>query len=249
MPALFAYLIALSLLIGSGYAGLVWLTAPPGSNQASRSGSSHQHTARTFSNENTGAAQDSANSGKESPRSPVKADSSGDSEASNGLVESKSTGANRTATAEQSGEQKKLSKGACAPIGMTARGDFVFPLQCRELVDLPRDTAPSVDRSHQTQRSDPTEQPPSIHGRSVAATMERPSSSHPVAVGGKQLASPKYEPATGDRAGRSGVSIRSVRPSGGKLGSSPKQEQPSPTSSSKTLVSQSDEWFNPLGLH
>jgi hypothetical protein len=150
--------------------------------------------------------------------------------------------------------QKTVSQGSCVPIGMTAKGDLVFPLHCRELVDLLPETDPSVDESHKTQGRDPTEQPSSIPsnipGRSADATMmEHPSSNDPVPPGRKELASPKAEPTIGDGASRNGNSMRSVRQSGRKLGSSPKQEQSSPTSSSKTAASQSDEWFNPLGLH
>jgi hypothetical protein len=261
LPALFAYLVAICLLIGTGYAGVVWLTTPPELNQASRSGSAHPHKTKTFSNENTRSAsnentrsaQDSANSGEDSRRNPAKADSFSDSEGSNGHVERKSTDANRS-TEEDSGQQKTVSQGSCVPIGMTAKGDLVFPLHCRELVDLLPETDPSVDESHKTQGRDPTEQPSSIPsnipGRSADATMmEHPSSNDPVPPGRKELASPKAEPTIGDGASRNGNSMRSVRQSGRKLGSSPKQEQSSPTSSSKTAASQSDEWFNPLGLH
>jgi hypothetical protein len=255
VPALFTYLVAIGLLIGTGYAGLVWLTTPDELNQASRSGSSHPHKTRTFSNENarsasnenTRSAQDSA--GEESRRNPTKADSSNDSETSNGHAESKSTDANRsTAPEAHSGQQKTVPQGSCVPIGMTAKGDLVFPLHCRELVDLLPATGPSVDQSHTTQTSDPAEQPSSIPGRSAEATkMEHQSSNYPARADRKESAPPKAEPTTGDSASRNGNSMRSVRQSGRKVSSSPKQEQSSP--SSRSVVSQSDEWFNPLGLH
>ncbi len=249
MPAFFAYLVAICLLIGTGYAGLVWLTTPPELHQASRGGPAHPHKTKTFSNENTRSAQDSVNSGEESPRNPAKADSSSDSEASNGQLESKSTGANpSTAAVEHPGQQKTVSPGACVPLGMTAKGDLVFPLHCRELVELLPDTGPSVDQSHKTQNSNPTEQPPSTPERSAeATTMEHPSSDHPVPAARTESAPPRAKPTIGDGASRNGNSMRSARQSGRKLGSSPKEEQS--TSSSKTVVSQSDEWFNPLGLH
>jgi hypothetical protein len=44
----------------------------------------------------------------------------------------------RSTQAESSPAADKVPAGGCMPIGLTARGDLVFPLQCRELIERER---------------------------------------------------------------------------------------------------------------
>ena len=50
--------------------------------------------------------------------------------------------------------------GGCMPIGLTARGDLVFPMQCRELIERERGPVPEQQPQAPEQRSQ--QEPPKI---------------------------------------------------------------------------------------
>jgi hypothetical protein len=70
--------------------------------------------------------------------------------------------------------------GGCMPIGLTARGDLVFPMQCRELIERERGPVPEQQlhvplqssRQEQPARATPAE-------KDVAATGQTPASQIP----------------------------------------------------------------------
>ena len=62
--------------------------------------------------------------------------------------------------------------GGCMPIGLTARGDLVFPMQCRELIERERGPVPE-QQLHvplQSSRQEPAKATPAE--RDVAATAQ-----------------------------------------------------------------------------
>ncbi len=48
---------------------------------------------------------------------------------------------------QREGPTGSIPRGGCTPIGLTARGDFVFPMQCRELIE--RERGPILDHEVQ----------------------------------------------------------------------------------------------------
>ena len=56
MPALFAYLLAVSIVLGGGYAGLRWLSAPPHPSFSQRPSASEKLAGRKDAAEASGAA-------------------------------------------------------------------------------------------------------------------------------------------------------------------------------------------------
>jgi hypothetical protein len=51
--------------------------------------------------------------------------------------------------------QDNVPPGGCMPIGLTARGDLVFPMQCRELIERERGPIQEGERKASEQRSQP----------------------------------------------------------------------------------------------
>ncbi len=128
MPALLGYLIALAILLGGGYAGLEWLGSPDST--------SAQHAKVT-----TPAADRHAE-----PRKPVPAADAMIKTENAAPGTSAATGrVSRDEAKTIDADAKKMKKetdavptGGCTPIGLTAGGQMVFPLQCREFLEAKR---------------------------------------------------------------------------------------------------------------
>jgi hypothetical protein len=85
----------------------------------------------------------------------------------------------RSAQAEVS-RPDNVPVGGCMPIGLTARGDLVFPMQCRELIERERGPVPEQQLQVPLQSSR-QEQPKATQGeKDVAATGQTPASLIPV---------------------------------------------------------------------
>jgi hypothetical protein len=150
MPALFAYLVALSLLLGGGYASLQWLSAPdtsanpplsvgkrpPANKVVEKSGPHVTGATRAQTRpydrpepEITGSAPAS-----EAPINvaPVAAPDQTDIAASN------QTGVSEDNKKLQTKNTEDAPAGGCMPVGVTARGELVFPMQCKGLLERHR---------------------------------------------------------------------------------------------------------------
>jgi hypothetical protein len=85
----------------------------------------------------------------------------------------------RSAQAEVS-KPDNVPVGGCMPIGLTARGDLVFPMQCRELIERERGPVPE-QQLHvplQSSRQEPAKATPAE--KDVAATGQTPASQIPI---------------------------------------------------------------------
>jgi hypothetical protein len=85
----------------------------------------------------------------------------------------------RSAQAEVS-KPDNVPVGGCMPIGLTARGDLVFPMQCRELIERERGPVPE-QQLHvplQSSRQEPQKATPAE--KDVAATGQTPASQIPM---------------------------------------------------------------------
>ena len=90
-----------------------------------------------------------------------------------------------TNVTELRGAQAEVSKpdnvpvGGCMPIGLTARGDLVFPMQCRELIERERGPVPEQQlQPLQSSRQEPAKATPAE--KDVAATGQTPASQIPI---------------------------------------------------------------------
>jgi hypothetical protein len=127
------------------------------------------------------------------------------------------------------------------PIGTTARGDLVFPMGCRELPELRRDPDPSKPQPGRTQRADQMRRA-AIPARPSAEGMIGRRSMKTAAFGGRTGSARRKAQSTN----QNGHSMEQTEQ---PVGGTPNEERSSPTSHSGTVLSQSTEWFNPLGLH
>jgi len=139
MPALFAYLLAISIALGGGYAGLRWLAAPDSS------------TGRQSS-----ASAKLPNKGKKLPEKPdsnvttmTEAESGPKDRDKTEITASTPSGTSNKVAPEASRNEPGVSEvspkaptqkdddvpgGECTPIGVTASGKLVFPMQCQALL-------------------------------------------------------------------------------------------------------------------
>jgi hypothetical protein len=83
----------------------------------------------------------------------------------------------RSAQAEAS-KPDNVPVGGCMPIGLTARGDLVFPMQCRELIERERGPVPEQQLHVPLQSS--RQEPAKATEKDVAATAQTSASQIPI---------------------------------------------------------------------
>ena len=143
MAALFGYLLAISVALGGGYAGLRWLAAPDSSTGQHSSASAKlpnkgKKLAEKPDSEITRMTE--AESGPKDRDKTEATASTAPSGASNAAPE---TSRNETGVSEVSPRappQKNDDEptGGCTPIGLTASGQLVFPMQCQAFLERNR---------------------------------------------------------------------------------------------------------------
>jgi len=155
MPALLGYLIALAVFLGSGYAGLEWLASPDDPTTYQR-----QNDKASSANKHSGPKKSAAVADVS-----IKAERSGPSTAANaekaGRDEAKATDVGAGGENLKAQKPDAVPTGGCMPIGLTADGEMVFPLQCRELIERQRGPVASsspvqrapAQMTHRTQES------------------------------------------------------------------------------------------------
>ncbi|MGA7805818.1 hypothetical protein [Bradyrhizobium sp.] len=163
MPALFAYIVALVVLIGAGYEGLQWLAEPqPVVN--------HERVAR----ENAYAKSKVAAERAEADPDP----DSRDAEPRPGVVPPEPTGqaaaetrgdagASRTAEETPAKAPGDVPRGGCMPIGITERGKLVFPMACQPILSQNRDNGTTPGPA--TAQSAPASTPAAKQAQTAAA--------------------------------------------------------------------------------
>jgi len=122
MPALFAYLLAITVALGGGYAGLRWLAGPDSSTG--------QHSS---------ASAKLPNKGKKLPETPdfnvtrmTEAESGPkDNDKTEITAGTAPSGVSNKVAPETSRNEPDVPTGGCTPIGITASGKLVFPMQCQ----------------------------------------------------------------------------------------------------------------------
>jgi hypothetical protein len=137
MPALFAYLIAISVALGGGYAGLRWLAAPDSSTA--------QHSSENAKLPNKGkkppekpdsyvSRMTEAESGPKDRDTTEITASTAPSGTSNKVAPEASrneTGVSEVIPKAPTQKDDDVPGGECTPIGVTASGKLVFPMQCQ----------------------------------------------------------------------------------------------------------------------
>jgi hypothetical protein len=204
MPALLGYLIAVAVLLGGGYAGLEWLGSPdePATYQHSKAttpvANKHAEPKKIVPATDAVTKAENAASG-----TTARAGNAGHDEAK--VAETKVTDA--TEEKVKAPGAGAVPTGGCMPIGLTAGGQMVFTLQCRDLLEAKRGAvassvpeqnapAPSEDAAHGSKQSDATSgNVPVAASHDEAPSTKRTPASEPAPAGndadGNGLASTK----------------------------------------------------------
>jgi hypothetical protein len=178
MRAALIYFVAVGIFVAGGYAGLHWLANP---SKTAGDVVSRLQPAATTSNENMPSKPARAAQERFSNKSAALGQSAVSHEANNakanvrtrgdeGLNENESTVAPGSAGQPAGSDQSKATGsvsdqaahdapvGGCMPIGVTAGGALVFPLQCRELLEQHRGPYPAPEARAELTPAAPTEQ-------------------------------------------------------------------------------------------
>jgi hypothetical protein len=145
MPALFAYLLAISVALGGGYAGLQWLAAPDSNtDQHSYTGAKLLNKRKKLpekpdSNETKMTEAESGPKDKDKDKTEITAISA-PSGASSKAPETLRNETSMREVSPRASTQKNDDgpTGGCSPIGVTASGQLVFPMQCQAIVERNR---------------------------------------------------------------------------------------------------------------
>jgi hypothetical protein len=157
--------------------------------------------------------------------------------------------------------------GGCMPIGMTAQGDLVFPMQCRDLLQSAQPAAPPSP-TRQAERTRSASQEPALPPPEPAKP--QPESGNGGGNSAPAIANWAPPPPTrttnldsraeGNSPPRTSVArevLRRKKVATHKPDQSPPpkaatdshgDDRPSPPNRSGNMASRSDDWFNPLGL-
>jgi hypothetical protein len=143
MPALFAYLLAIFVLLGSGYASLEWLSAPDVSVNSPLS-ANKRPAANTDAVAKSGPRATGATPAKTRPYDRAEPEITGSAPASEASNKPTSPAApQHTGVTDDNlkvGPKKAddVPAGGCMPVGVTAQGELVFPMQCQGLLEQSR---------------------------------------------------------------------------------------------------------------
>jgi len=143
MPALFAYLLAISIALGGGYAGLRWLAAPDGSTGQRSSASAKlpnkgkKLPEKPDSNITTMTEAESRPKDRDKTEITASTASSGTSNKVASEISRNEPGVSEVSpkAPTQKDDDVPVLGGGCTPIGVTASGKLVFPMQCQAFLE------------------------------------------------------------------------------------------------------------------
>lgn len=141
MPALLGYLVAVAVFLGSGYLGLAWLAAPDDVGTHRRSSDQSTLNNPNISSRKPAARLADAKQAGVGTKAEITPESTPAPTGKAGHDEAVASGSTGGISKVQRPDAVPMG-GGCKPIGLTANGDMVFPLQCRELVEHQGPTAP-----------------------------------------------------------------------------------------------------------
>jgi hypothetical protein len=144
MPALFAYLLAISVALGGGYAGLRWLAEPDSSaGQHSFAGAKLPNKGRKLpekpeSNITRMTEAESGPTDRDKTEITASTAPSGTSNKVTPETSRNEPGVGELSPRVLTQKDDDVPTGGCTPIGVTASGKLVFPMQCKELLERHR---------------------------------------------------------------------------------------------------------------
>ena len=140
MPALFAYLLAISVALGGGYAGLRWLVAPDSTGQQSTASAKLPNKGKKLpekADSKVSRMTEAGSGPKDRDEAEVTA-STASSGTSNKVAPEASRnepGVSEVSPKAPTQKDNDVPGGECTPIGVTASGKLVFPMQCQAFLE------------------------------------------------------------------------------------------------------------------
>jgi|GEM_PF-6991044 len=164
MRAPLTFLLAAGIMVGGGYAGVVWLASPSTIGYGASSRSQNAGNAPNANvalgtdriprdrSSNSSVVIDELRAGRKTATEeskslrPLRTESRDEGDAAIGPSSSaqQATGSSTEPTAKGGHD---APAGGCMPFGITARGNLVFPMECRELLERHRGVHASLDNS------------------------------------------------------------------------------------------------------
>ena len=141
MPALFAYLLAISIALGGGYAGLRWLAAPDSSTDQHSSASAKlpnkgkKLPEKSDSNVTTMTEAESGPKDRDKTEITASTAPSGTSNKVAPEASRNEPGVSEVSPKAPTQKDDDVPGGECTPIGVTASGKLVFPMQCQAFLE------------------------------------------------------------------------------------------------------------------
>jgi hypothetical protein len=175
IPALLGYLVALSMLIGGAYAALDWLVVPE--NRAAVTEKAPRHAKRSAPTAKNPVPEHGEAEAKGNERTTVVSPAAEQSDQANRKVATTPPSDERKVAApppsdeQLKGENTQNSGAAgCSPTGVTAKGEFVFTIGCKDLIQQ----HPAVETP-----SSPSVVTAPSYGKSQAAKSANSERTHP----------------------------------------------------------------------
>jgi hypothetical protein len=141
MPALFAYLLAISIALGGGYAGLRWLAAPDSSTAQQSSASAKlpnkgkKLPEKPDSNITTMTEAESGPKDRDKTEIAANTAPAGTSNKVAPEASRNEPGVSEVSPKAPTQKDDDVPGGGCTPIGVTAFGKLVFPMQCQAFLE------------------------------------------------------------------------------------------------------------------
>jgi hypothetical protein len=167
MRAPLAFLLAAGIMVGGGYAGLVWLASPSTIGHGASSRSQNASSAPNANVPSEAVVDENGSAGRthneeSTSLSPLRTGGGptmGVSSSAQQAAENDQSNATGSLT-EQTGATKApdVRAGGCMPIGITAGGNLVFPMECRELLEQHRGAHASLQARPEPTPAAPPEQ-------------------------------------------------------------------------------------------
>jgi hypothetical protein len=269
MPALFAYLLAISVALGGGYAGLRWLAAPDSSTgQQSSASAKLPNKGKKLpekSDSNVTTMTEAESGPKDRDKTEITASTAppGTSNKVAPEVSRNEPGVSEVSPKAPTQKDDDVPGGECTPIGVTASGKLVFPMQCQaflEPLQVPVSTNPPETVAPPKERQAAEPAPPAADEnkglnrdgspRTEAYSKDEGVSPSDEVKAGKE--SPELEGLKGKRGGKRGMQsshskpvmmiLRTVEFPDGR-----REQRLLPMNRSRsTALRAQDQWFNPL---
>ena len=140
MPALFAYLLAITIALGGGYAGLRWLVAPDSTGQQSSASAKLPNKGKKLpekSDSNVTTMTEAESGPKDRNKTEITANTapSGTSNKVAPETSRNESGVSEVSPKAPTQKDDDVPGGGCTPIGVTACGKLVFPMQCQAFLE------------------------------------------------------------------------------------------------------------------